>query len=82
MNTKTLTNSQKQWRHGYFSGVKKAIGSDCVRYVDADELAQLKRDSLLLGIMYDMGINDRDSGQYWPGIEQAAAIFSDVAEFL
>ena len=72
--TKILTNSQKNWRHGYFTGIRQGSGGTS----DSDELEQLRSDSRLLSIMRGMGVDDRESRMYWHGMEQAVAIYCDL----
>ena len=81
-----MNKGQKQWRHGFMTGLKRANEydeSERVVAISADLLTKLKRDSLLVSIMRDMGAFDRDSrpgGCYWNGTEQAMAILEDHFE--
>lgn len=71
---------QKQWRHGFLTGIQRAKGFEEnaeMVMVDHDELEALRRDARLISIMKAMGIFDRDSHQFWPGSEQALAILSE-----
>ncbi len=75
MRKKALTSGQEQWRLGYIAGIK----NERMKIDDLeDEIAELKVAHLLLRIMQDMGIADRESAHYWPGMEQALAIYSDL----
>ena len=85
-----MNKSQAQWRHGYMAGMKRANGFDkesVVSLIEPDELDKLRRDSLLVSIMRDMGAFDLDhpgysrpGAIYWPGTEQAFSILNDIAD--
>ena len=50
-------------------------------YVEEEELAKLRRDSALLSIMRSIGVDNKyEYNQYWPGMEQAYAMLSDMYE--
>ncbi len=75
-----MNKGQKQWRHGYMTGAKRASGIDeslDASFVSSDELNKLRRDSALLGIMKNMGVFTEGSGQYWYGTEQAFLLLDD-----
>lgn len=77
-----MNKCQKQWRHGFMTGVKRANSfdkGDTVTIIEAEALNKLRHDSLLLSIMRDMGVFNTDSGQYWPGTEQAFTILEDLS---
>ena len=83
-----MNKGQAQWRHGYMTGMKRANGFDkesVVDLIDPEELYKLRRDSLLVAIMRDMGAFDLDhpvysrpGAIYWHGTEQAFAILNDL----
>ena len=80
-----MNKGQKQWRHGFMMGVKRANGldeSERLTAIKADDFEQMKRDSLLVAIMRDMGAFDaksRPGGCYLHGTEQAFLILSDLS---
>lgn len=72
---KVRTPQQEQWRLGYIAGLKKSM--EKMSELE-DEIYKLKLDSLLLKIMQAIGVEEKESGQYWPGMEQAVAIYDDM----
>lgn len=78
--------SQKQWRHGFMTGIKRANGfdkDDDTVMITKDELEKLRCDSRLVSIMRAMGafdtegFNARPGAIYWCGTEQAFSILYD-----
>ena len=75
---------QKQWRHGFITGLKRAneiAQREGITILSTKEAETMLRDHMLVSVTRQMGAFNRETrpgGVYWHGTEQAFEILNEM----